>query len=363
MQILSLKHYCLAAICGLVSTHSAAVVPMHGVNFTHKDWQLVCDNTNTCRMAGATNNTVALMITRNAGPNQLPTAIMRFADLDNSSVRKSFVTGIKSVTLRVNEKIIGKLKHSIFSGDFLLDELQTAAVIGALKGTGRVNFEVVDYSVVSKKVTLSGQGAYAVFLKADEIQERIGTSAAIIKKGDKDESNVLHPLEAPVVRRVRVPDGVHRGSDENWSLIEKKLVSSLDSRSDCPLLEAADKDFLVYPLSDTQILLSVVCQGHDYFFSDSPSRDYRVGYWVMDSQFLGTPSLVTINANNYGRGLISFQQSSYERDCIEYASWIWDGDKFVPGNTYTQGICHGRISFLGQWKLPTVVVKEIVPEY
>jgi hypothetical protein len=49
-------------------------------------------------------------------------------------------------------------------------------------------------------------------------------------------------------------------------------------------------------------------------------------------------------------------------DCQEYKSWIWDGFKFVLGNSYIQGMCHKKISYLAQWKMPTIVVNEIIPE-
>jgi hypothetical protein len=105
----------------------------------------------------------------------------------------------------------------------------------------------------------------------------------------------------------------------------------------------------------------MICQGSPAYFESDHSDDYRVGYWTMDNQFLGGASLVTIDATDYGNGLISASRRS-DVDCQEYKSWIWDGFKFVLGNSYIQGMCHKKISYLAQWKMPTIVVNEIIPE-
>jgi hypothetical protein len=261
------------------------------VNFTHKDWQLVCDNTNTCRAAGATTNVLALMITRNAGVNQLPSAKLRFTDYDKYSLKRTLVGGIQKVMLRVDNKIVGRLTYDAY-GNYLLDELQTASAIDALKGKESVSFEVIDHSEVSKTVTLSGQGAYAIFLKMDEIQERIGTSAALIKKGVKDENQVLRPVDVPVVHRV-IPNRYRRVearellTPKALTGLTSKLVDSLERAQDCHPLQTLNKPIFVQSLNKTHVLLSMICQGSPAYFESDHSDDYRVGYWTMDNQFLG----------------------------------------------------------------------------
>lgn len=57
-----------AAIMGLCSTPLLAASPQ-GFSFAHKDWELACDNTGTCRAAGygVTMGEVSVLLTRNAG--------------------------------------------------------------------------------------------------------------------------------------------------------------------------------------------------------------------------------------------------------------------------------------------------------
>ncbi|MCI1739853.1 MAG: DUF1176 domain-containing protein [Pseudomonas veronii] len=366
MNTFPLNSISIFVLFGILGSSANAATSPNGVNFTHKEWQLACDNTHTCRAVGATNNTLALMITRNAGPNQLPTANLKFSNWKTDSFKSTLVGGIKQVLLRINDRLIGRLNINSHS-DYLLDELQTAAVIDALKGSARVSFEVVDYSAASKVTTLSGQGAYAVFLKMDETQKRIGTPAALVKKGLEDENSVIYPLKVPVIHRV-MPEGYHVGFMGKWLepasvrvLVGNKLIESLDSPQDCAPLQRVNEGIRVYPLNETHVLLSAACQGMPGMWESPASRDYREGYWTIDKKFLGVPSLITISATDYGNGLIS-EYRDPAMDCGEYKSWIWDGVKFVLGNSYIQGICNKKISLVSQgWKMPTVVVNEIIP--
>src|SRR5512139_570127 len=49
-----------------------------GISFQHKDWELACDNTRTCRAAGYQSDdgdlAMSVLLTRMAGPNQPVTA-------------------------------------------------------------------------------------------------------------------------------------------------------------------------------------------------------------------------------------------------------------------------------------------------
>jgi hypothetical protein len=310
MNKFSLKNIGAFVLFGILGSAVNAAAAPKGVNFTHKEWQLVCDNTHNCRAVGATNNTLALMITRDAGPNQLPTAKLKYSSTDVNSFKSTLVGGIKQVLLRVNDRLIGRLNVNVY-GEYLLDELQTAAVIDALKGSGRVSFEVVDYSAVSKVTTLSGQGAYAIFLKMDETQKRIGTPAALVKKGLEDKNSVAYPLGVPVVHRV-MPEGYAIGFMSKWLepasvrvLVGNKLIDSLNNPQDCAPLQRVNEGIRVYPLNETHVLLSAVCQGMPGMWESPASRDYREGYWTIDKKFLGVPSLITISATDYGNGLIS----------------------------------------------------------
>ncbi|MDA8486795.1 DUF1176 domain-containing protein [Pseudomonas resinovorans] len=335
-----------------------------GINFAHKEWQLVCDSTHTCRATAATANTLALMITRKAGPNQLPVAKLRLSDY-SGALNDSLLIGIRRMVFRVDD-----FSEIAFSpdgrGNYLLDEVRAAELIDALKENRQVVFEVTDYSATPKKLLISGDGAYAIFLKMDEIQKRAGTFAALVKKGSKDESEVLLPRDAPVVKRV-MPQGYRfefMGTPlepASMKVVREKLIGSLGDAGDCPALQAARSNIYAFHLNKNKLLLSASCQGWPAAFELEQSTDYRVGYWVIDKNYHESPSLVTLDATHYGNGLISTSRSP-AMDCYESKAWIWDGVKFVLGNSFIKGICNRNTVYPEQWELPINVVNEIIPD-
>lgn len=361
MRFFSLGMFLFIYFLGVSGSRASVLEQRDVTDFTRKDWRLICDSTRTCRAVGANANNFALMVTRIAGPNKLSTAVLRLSDFDRNSIKNTLRGSVEKVFLLVNGKLVGRLAKD-GGYDYFLNELQTARVVDALAGRDEVSFRVMDDIGDYKTAALSGQGAYAVFLKMDEVQGRLGTSAALVDKGLKGETAALYPLEVPVVRRAVVPkevDLTFLKVAANVGPIKQKLLSTLSSLKDCPLLNEPQKTIKVNLLSETKVLLSNTCQGDARLYADEPTKDYRVGYWVVDRELLEMPVPVTFNATDYGNGLITASRSSERHDCYEYESWIWDGSEFVLGNSYIKGICRKRIDW--NWKIPIVVVDEIIP--
>jgi hypothetical protein len=82
-----------------------------------------------------------------------------------------------------------------------LSPAQTQALIEAVKGSGKVEFKGG-----AKPFELSGDGATAVLLKMDDVQGRLDTPGALVKKGDKPESGVPAAKEPPVIQAAKVSD-------------------------------------------------------------------------------------------------------------------------------------------------------------
>ncbi|MGR8935649.1 MAG: DUF1176 domain-containing protein [Gammaproteobacteria bacterium] len=64
----------------------AQAVPASELNFAHKDWEVVWDNTRTCRAAGYQNDDdklpVSVLLTRKAGPGEPVTGKLTIGDYD-----------------------------------------------------------------------------------------------------------------------------------------------------------------------------------------------------------------------------------------------------------------------------------------
>ncbi|MFJ5339052.1 DUF1176 domain-containing protein [Pectobacterium sp. CHL-2024] len=321
--------------------------------FFHKDWEVVCDNTLTCRAAGYSPEEkytgeeedipgVSLLLTRHAGQNTPITAEVTLAE-----VEKEIPKGTK-LTLTVDDVDKGRLTST---GDSLwqLNETQIPFVLQALKGSGKVAFH--HNGVVSE---LSGAGAYAVLLKMDEKQGRIGATDAITKKGS--ESSALPAVTAPIIyAAVTKKERSRNLTDAERAAIQKTLLKTLKA-DDCDSFPPQDyqeaEPIERIPLNDSMSLLSTLCWRAAY------NEGYA--YWVIDNAMQTQPQLVTTIGVGYENGEItSAHKGRGLADCMSYNAWIWDGKAFQQSSASFTGSCR-MIRLGGTWDLPywtTTVVK------
>ncbi|WP_233966090.1 DUF1176 domain-containing protein [Pectobacterium polaris] len=321
--------------------------------FFHKDWEVVCDNTLTCRAAGYSPEEkytgedkeaqdVSILITRHAGQNTPITADVTLAEVD-----KAMPQGTK-LTLTIDGIDKGQLTST---GDNLwqLNETQISLVLQALKGSGKVAFH--HNGIVSE---LSGAGTYAVLLKMDERQGRIGKTDAITKKGS--ESSALPAVEAPVIYAAATKQARSRNlTDAEQAAIQKTLLKTLKA-DDCDSFPPQDyqeaEPIERIPLNDSMSLLSTLCWRAAY------NEGYA--YWVIDNAMQTQPQLVTTSGTGYENGEItSVQKGRGLADCMSDEAWTWDGKAFQLSRMSITGSCR-MIHLGGTWDLPywtTTVIK------
>ena len=320
--------------------------------FFHKDWEVVCDNTLTCRAAGYSPEKqysgeeeeipgVSLLLTRHAGQNTPIAADVILAEVYQAIPKST------TLTLTIDDIDKGQLTST---GDNLwqLNEKQIPVVLQALKGSGKIAFH--HNGVVSE---LSGAGSYAVLLKMDEKQGHIGTTDAITKKGNK--SSMLSAVTAPVIYAAVTKQEASRTlTDAEQSAIQKKLLKTLNT--DCDSLQPQDdqkaEPIELTPLNDSMSLLSTLCWRAAY------NEGYA--YWVIDNAMQTQPQLVTTDGTDYENGEItSVQKGRGLADCMSYDAWTWDGKTFQRSSASLTGSCR-MIQLGGTWDLPywtTTVVK------
>ncbi|WP_113625471.1 DUF1176 domain-containing protein [Pectobacterium peruviense] len=322
--------------------------------FFHKDWEVVCDNTLTCRAAGYTSEEksmgedekaqdVSLLITRHAGKNTPITAEVTLAEVD-----KEIPKGTK-LTLTVDGVDKGPLT-STEDNLWQLNETQIPAVLQALKGSGKVAF--LHDGIVSE---LSGTGAYAVLLKMDERQGRIGTTDAITKKGNKSSE---HPaVAAPVIYSAATQQEPSRHlTNTEQAAIQKKLLKTL-KEDDCddfpPQEDRAAEPMILTPLNGNMSLLSTLCWRAAY------NEGYA--YWVIDNAMQTQPQLVTTIGVGYENGEITaVQKGRGLADCMSDSAWVWDGKTFQQSRASITGSCR-MIRLGGTWDLPYWIATVIKP--
>lgn len=339
----------LLAIAGLATTALPAYAHTE-IDFTHNDWQVACDNTLTCRLAGyqSESNTdmpVSVLLTRRAGSNANVTGKVKLGGTKESSAKALMQLGNRHrLSLFINGKDLGETKpYASASGDSELTPAQVDALVDALSTSSKI--ELVFRNT---RFQLSDKGSTAVMLKADEAQGRVGTPSAFVKTGNsRPNSSVLPPKPAPQLRLVR-PDG--KNNNKKFAMKASQLVelakSTMDDSEYCPNI-ANDSDWRVYRLNQTQLLAQHSCWLGAY--------NAGSGMWVMNDSKPYNPVLVTTDATDYAKGrILSSQKGRGIGDCMSQTNWIWTGKRFVKSHESTTGLCR-LIEAGGAWQLPTYV--------
>lgn len=315
--------------------------------FSHNDWEILCDNTRTCRAAGYSLNgedsrreMLSVLLTREAGPSTPVSTEVTIVKLDSGD------RDIDNLHLTIGLQDLGKVEKQ------RLTSTQTSALLAALRDKDSVVF-----SHHERRITLSTQGAKAVLLKMDDIQGRIGTPGALIRKGIRDESQVLPPLPVPVIFPATP-------SKEDWqalslsdnATLRPTLIASLGDDRYCDYLmesrREADYPLLATKLDNRHLLVRILCWRGAY------SEGY--GYWVIDPALKTVPRLVTDSGTHYSEGKITLSHQGRDTgNCQTNAQWVWDGNVFQQGNASVKGMCHGVPG--GLWTLQSHVAQVKVP--
>lgn len=323
---------------------SPVIAQSSGASFSHKDWEVVCDNTLTCRAAGysAEEGTGgSVLLTREAGASTTVEGELMLAELQSESASSA-----SKLTLLIDEQPAGEVNPDK-DGKWRLSVKQTQDIIQAVKGSGKVEFKGG-----SNPFVLSGEGAYAVLLKMDEVQGRIGTSGALTKKGDKPENSVRVAVPAPVIYQMKTRKEQERPLTESeLAILKPKLLATLSKDDWCDRIQPSDEQetetIRLTPLDNAHSLISALCWQAAY------NEGY--GYWVVNSKLTGDPELITISGSYYDDGVISMSQKGRGLgDCWSMARWVWDGETFRKSREATTGMCR-YLQAGGTWDLPSWV--------
>ena len=333
--------YALLALSTTVSAYPRSDLP--STKFEHKDWELACDNTRTCRAAGYHEEddgpNATILLTRAAGPNQPIKVELQLADDERHPAPDQ-------LTMSIDGRALGIVRTNPKSSILTLTDAQARALLPALLKDGRIA-----WTGKGTTWTVSTAGANAVLLKMDEFQGRLDTPGALVRKGSKPESNVLPPLPAPEIQ----PGSVSR--DKNpiklTAAQKRELKAALRKtvkEGDCEQLDSTSEtagELEARPFTKDKLLVSHTCWTAAYNTGD--------GYWVVNAKPPYAAVLVTTSATDYDDGVItSFQKGRGIADCVATSTWTWDGRAFAQTSDTTTGMCR-QITAGGAWDLPTLV--------
>ena len=337
----------------LLSSVTQAATP---VSFSNQDWEVACDNTRTCRLAGyqAENNSdlpVSVLLIRRAGANAIVEGKVKLGGAKESSAKALMQLGNRHrISLFINDRDYGETKpYSVAAGHAELTSAQVSALLDALTKSSKI--ELV---IRNTRWQLSDKGASAVMLKADEAQGRVGTSSAFISNNtSKSNSGILSPQAAPSLRLVTPNPNALSSSKKKFAMRSSQLSEMMkttmkDVNTECPNL--ADKTaWRVSRLNSKQLLAQHDCWTGAY--------NTGTGVWVFNDTKPYKPSLVTTSATGYSDGKItSLQKGRGLGDCLAKSEWVWTGRAFEKSHESTTGMCR-LIEAGGAWQLPTYVTE------
>ena len=324
---------------------------------TRRRWQIVCDNSGTCRAAGYQSDEgddppVSVQFTRKAGENESVQGAISLLDASAESAPAQ-------VEMHIDGKKIANITLQD-DGSANLDPAQTEALLAAVQKK--------DSSIIFRENAkkpewrLSTVGANAVLLKMDDFQERVDTASALIKRGN-NENAVLAPAALPVIKAVTPPQDAPRElkkNDADFATMKKLLaahyisedeyfnLSEKDDHHDrCPrdAERGIDSEYAVitlYPLDEAHYLSESPC-----WFSA-----YNVGnLYTLVSRDLKTIEKTYDNRlNSYDEKTGILQKSRGIGDCWSIMTYQWDGKDFVKSYFEPDSLCKGFAG--GAWELP-----------
>ncbi|KAF1027488.1 MAG: hypothetical protein GAK37_02430 [Pseudomonas sp.] len=318
-----------------ISAFSCAEVPDEGMEFSHKDWDLVCHRTGECTAMGYSPGDgidgISVALRRKAGPREPFEGNLAFADISGDMP-------VAPVKLLLDGEVVGELGQND-EWMFRLNAYQSRVLVTALAGSPQIEF--VDAR--KRAWVLSGAGATAVLVKMDALQQRVGTPGAAIKTGDGNEDFVpgpqptLPPIERPPLVDTLPGDTLLA----NDPALRKALGNTLDERHPCPDL-LAGKDLHIERLDEHRLLVSTQCSANSF--------NTATGFWVSEDRPPYLSKLVTEAGTLFDRPyaqLGSWQMQSPRGDCLVRTAWVWDGVSFVLASYAGYIRCRGFTN--GAW--------------
>ena len=344
-------------LLSLLPLTAMAAPSLKGFEKTYQDWDLICDNTGTCNMAGyqeegdGSEHPVSILFTRSAGEQAPVSAQLALLPED---------VGNKTAEIILNGQSIGAIQNISEEGIAKLSEKQTTELLTVLKGNADIEVAFGEF-----KEKVSDKGAAAAMLKMDEFQQRLNTPSALIRQGQEKHA-VLAPQAAPKIEAVSVNNRqtteLKRGEkqfDAVLALLRKSNRTNKNSENYCYALHKDDvwnEQITLYPLTKGKVLAEAICLAGAY-----QSTYY---YAILDEK-LTKIEQVLANQYNYAdydkkTHVLKVEGSFTGRgigDCWAGQEAVWNGKTFIRTEEHTSGSCKGFAG--GAWGGLPIFVSEI----
>ena len=332
-------------------TAMAASTSIKGIGENYQDWDLVCDNTGTCRIAGyqdESSDPVSILFTRAAGENAAVEG--KFTILPFGEADRDIQVG-QDIEIWLNGKSLGKVKHISDDAPDKLTEEQTKALLSGLKKESEIR---LTYGKTTLKV--SDKGAAAAMLKMDEFQQRLNTPSALIRQGQEKHA-VLAPKAESKIDAVSVNNRKTIELKRGEKQFNHVLALLRKAHDGCVDEDLESQDITLYPLTQNKVLAEALCARAAY--------QYTNYYAVLDDKLSKVEQVLAEQYNEAGydeKQGYAFVRGIYKGrvigDCWNSEDAVWNGKIFIRTSEWTTGSCKGFTG--GAWQLPIFVSDIIV---
>jgi hypothetical protein len=312
-----------------------AVAPQPSELRTFRDWTVGCDNGRRCEAIALLpegedwEGWTTLGISREAGVQAGPTFML--PDLESAPAQLA----ADGIPLAVSFSAGADGISVMDEGGDLLRALRAARVIEARDFGG------------ATVASISLAGASAAMLYMDEVQGRVGTTAALVRPGARPA--VSRPPALPQVRRTPpptdaaiAPDPARLATIERETGCADEMAGSARPDADAPVQIATGTALILLP-----------CGSGAYNFASLPvlARGGRVAVAPFDFQPSGAPPLLT-NAfwDEKRRVLMEYNKGRGLGDCGIASEYVWDGARFRLIRYERMDECRGSLRRITTWR-------------
>jgi len=314
----------------------AATVP---VQKEFRDWVVTCDNLRSCVAEGAdqANPSLIVRFSREAGPHGV------------ASLAVFGMTGdADAIQLQLDEKPL-RLTRADWYSDGTDEELSFQT-----DGQGEIHTLIdalrTGHRLASGDASASLDGLSAALLLIDDVQGRVDTDTAWIRRGHRLPDTVPEPPAAPSVVARPFHGPAMRGS-ERTAVVAAVVKKSHTLDDDCDVEVSERKNAQAERLSEKDALVLLECYRGAY---QSSFYAYRVPIAHPElAQLIPLPSIPgrapfdMITSAEFDPATGALSHAAKGRgigDCGETAQWLFDGRQFVLTAMSSQPRC------LGLWR-------------
>lgn len=303
-----------------------------------RDWLAACDNIGTCyAFAPAVENTGWVRIALQAGPDAQPAVLVGFWP-ENGAFEGP-------MTARVDAAVFpARIDRDPDAPSYAAVPAERARALVEAMAQGRS----MSLNAGSETVAISLNGAAASLLWIDEQQGRLGTTTALVRKGDRPASSRSAAPPAPRVVAAPAVSQAGYGNHEDQTLPAalEALPAVVQCRADTAFNPEAQKAVTSARLDAGTVLWGVPCGLGAYNFSHVYFTARPDGTQLRRIAFptaMGEPEDELVNAayDAETRTLSAFNKGRGLGDCGQAARWTWTATGFVLSAASEMPECWG----------------------